>query len=158
MTNVAFPSIEDYRDIEPLMRLKIIQKDNCLAEKVLEAIHARSLSNGLQLPMLVLQREIRGLLSVRTTRKLTQKKQYRIKISIFHYYKKLIEWRKTNPVVVYGKYELILADDERIYAYTRTLEEEQLPVICTFSDGEAVFHLPETLSFTDKEILIANYD
>lgn len=74
--------------------------------------------------------------------------------SVFHYYKKLIALRKQNPVIVYGKYELLLADSETLYVYTRTLEEEKLLVVCNFSDQETTFALPE--EFAGCPCLISN--
>ena len=52
--------------------------------------------------------------------------------SVFHYYKKLIQLRKENPVIVYGTYDLILDSHEEIYAFTRTLDEDRLLVILNF--------------------------
>lgn len=74
--------------------------------------------------------------------------------SVFHYYKKLIALRKQNPVMVYGKYELLLEDSEELFVYTRTLEEEKLLVVCSFSDKETVFEIPD--EFVGKACLIAN--
>ncbi|MGE1166969.1 glucohydrolase, partial [Peribacillus simplex] len=37
--------------------------------------------------------------------------------SIFYYYKKLIELRKNNEIVVYGSYDLILDNSPSIFAY-----------------------------------------
>ena len=56
--------------------------------------------------------------------------------SVFHYYKKLIELRKKNPIMVYGKYDLMLEDSEELFVYTRTLDEEKLLVVCSFCDHE----------------------
>ena len=74
--------------------------------------------------------------------------------SVFHYYKKLIALRKQNPVMVYGKYELLLEDSEELFVYTRTLEEEKLLVVCSFSDKETVFEIPD--EFVGKACLISN--
>ena len=74
--------------------------------------------------------------------------------SVFHYYKKLIALRKQNPIMVYGKYELLLEDSEELFVYTRTLEEEKLLVVCSFSDKETVFEIPD--EFVGKACLISN--
>ena len=50
--------------------------------------------------------------------------------SVFAYYKRLIRLRKENPVMVYGKYELLLPEDKDLYVYTRTDEDTQLYVVC----------------------------
>ncbi len=77
--------------------------------------------------------------------------------SVFHYYKRLIQLRKENPVIVYGTYDLILDEHEEIYAFTRTLEGEWLVVILNFSRNSPMFYLPENISFSSAELLISNY-
>ncbi|MDO4623068.1 MAG: alpha-glucosidase [Eubacteriales bacterium] len=76
--------------------------------------------------------------------------------SVFSYYKKLIHLRKENPVMVYGKYELLLPEDEDLYVYTRTDDDTQLYVLCNFTDKERTLAIPD--AFRDTEVLIANYD
>ncbi len=39
--------------------------------------------------------------------------------SVYHFYQKLIRLRKTHPVFVDGKFDLLLPEDERIFAYIR---------------------------------------
>lgn len=74
--------------------------------------------------------------------------------SVFHYYKKLIALRKENPIIVYGKYELLLEDSQELFVYTRTLESEKLLTVCSFCDHETTFTIPE--EFVGAQCLIAN--
>ncbi len=74
--------------------------------------------------------------------------------SVFHYYKKLITLRKQHPIIVYGSYELLLKESEQIFAYTRTLEQEKLLVVCNFTDTAVSFQIPE--EFKNAKCLIAN--
>ena len=76
--------------------------------------------------------------------------------SIFHYYKKLIALRKQNPVMVYGKYELLLEESEDLFVYTRTLDDEKLLVVCNFTDKEVSFMIPG--AFMGAPCLIANLE
>lgn len=78
--------------------------------------------------------------------------------SIFSYYKKLIRLRKEHEIIVYGTYDLLYPEDEKLYVFTRTLGEEKLLVICNFS--EETVELPEDLKamiVEQKGILIRNY-
>ena len=77
---------------------------------------------------------------------------------MFHYYKKLIQLRKENPIIVYGSYDLILDDHEEIYAFTRTLDDDRLLVILDFSENTPEFNLPENITFATSELLISNYN
>ena len=74
--------------------------------------------------------------------------------SVFHYYQKLISLRKQYPIIVYGKYELLLKDDENLFVYTREMENEKLLTVCNFSGKEQVLELPE--EFVNAQCLIAN--
>ena len=76
---------------------------------------------------------------------------------IWNYYKKLIQLRKQNPIIVYGTYELLLPDSEELYVYTRTLEEQQILVICNYSENQVEFEVPETFANAERTIWIGNY-
>ncbi len=65
--------------------------------------------------------------------------------------------RKSDPVIVSGRYRLILADDTAIYAFTRTLDDDCLLVILNFTASTPVFLLPPDLPAGGAELLISNY-
>lgn len=58
--------------------------------------------------------------------------------------------------MVYGNYELLLEDSEELFAYTRTLEQEKLLVVCNFTDKKTVFTIPA--EFVGMPCLISNLD
>ena len=76
--------------------------------------------------------------------------------SVFHHYRKLIELRKTLPVFRDGFFTLLCPEDENIFAYTRDTETEHLLVVCSFTDKELPFALPE--AYHGSKLLISNYD
>ena len=76
--------------------------------------------------------------------------------SVFHYYRKLIALRKQNPVIVYGKYELLFRESQELFVYTRTLEQEKLLVVCNFSSQETPFAVPD--EFVGAPLLISNME
>ena len=53
--------------------------------------------------------------------------------SILDYYKKIIKLRHKEEVIVYGDYTDIEYKNKKLYAYKRTLENDELYVICNFT-------------------------
>ncbi len=164
MTNVAFPSIEDYRDIATRNLYRELVEDRGMdREAVMELVHRNSRDNA-RTPMQWDDSENAGF--TRATPWINVNPNYpRINVrqaladpeSIFYYYQRLIRLRKANPVLVYGRYDLMLDEDEAIYAFTRTLEDERLLVILNFTASAPVFVLPEDLPAHNTTLLIANY-
>ena len=83
------------------------------------------------------------------------KEQMEREDSVFHYYQKLISLRKKEPVIVYGTFALLMPEDEDIFMYTRTYEQEKLLVICNFSQKERELEIPE--EWERGTILLGNY-
>lgn len=75
--------------------------------------------------------------------------------SVFHYYRKLIALRKRYEIIVYGTYELLLPEDERLFMYKRMLDGRQLLVVCNFSSQKASCRIPD--EFVKGGALIGNY-
>ncbi|GIM29123.1 alpha-glucosidase [Clostridium polyendosporum] len=164
MTNVSFKSLEDYRDIETLNAynelVKIKGKDPA---EMMTAIYAKSRDNA-RTPMQWDDNENAGFTTGTPWIKVNPNyKQINVnsqlydKNSIFNYYKKLISIRKQSEIVVYGTYDLILENHQEIYAYTRTLGDQKLLVICNFTENTPVFNLPEEIKYNSKEFIIGNY-
>ncbi|MBO5323401.1 MAG: alpha-glucosidase [Oscillospiraceae bacterium] len=75
--------------------------------------------------------------------------------SVFHYYRRLIELRKTHEVFRKGKFVLLLPEDPNVFAYLRQTEEENLLVICNFSDKQQ--SLEEICVPENAKLLLGNY-
>ena len=75
--------------------------------------------------------------------------------SVFYYYQKLIEIRKTHDVIRSGSFTLLCPEDENVFAYTRDTENEHLLVVCNFSGEEQTFDMPE--AYRNAPVLLSNY-
>lgn len=164
MTNVSFKSLDDYRDIETLSsyteQVNINGKDPA---EMMAAIYARGRDNA-RTPMQWDDSENAGFTSGTPWIKLNPNyKHINVKVqlkepdSIFNYYKELINIRKENQIVIYGTYDLILEDNKELYAYTRTLGEERLLIICNFTDTISNFNLPEDIKYNSQKLIVGNY-
>jgi oligo-1,6-glucosidase len=165
MTNVAFDSIDDYRDVETLnMYKEVVGEKGEDPRETLKIIHAKSRDNA-RTPMQWNAAEQAGFtngtpwIKVNPNyREINVEQALADPGSVFYYYQKLIRLRKENPVIVYGKYDLILGGHEQIYAFTRTLDDDRLLVILNFSTDSPVFHLPEEIALRNADLMISNYD
>jgi oligo-1,6-glucosidase len=165
MTNVAFESIEDYRDIETLnLYRELVEAKGLDPQAVLAIIHAKSRDNA-RTPMQWDDSEQAGFTSSvpwikvnPNSKEINVKQALADPNSVYYYYQKLIRLRKNNPIIVYGSYDLILSDHEEIYAFTRTLDNDRLLVILNFSKSNSVFSLPAPVHFSTIELLISNYE
>jgi len=61
---------------------------------------------------------------------------------VFHHYRRLIELRHTMPIVVAGDFQLSAAEDPKLFAYLRTLDDERLLVVANMSNDEVRFVPP----------------
>lgn len=164
MTNVEFASIEDYRDIETLnFYHEFVDENGGDPQAAMEIIHAKSRDNA-RTSMQWNASQHAGFTSGTpwigvnpnyTTINVEQDRNS--PNSIFAYYQQLIRLRKTNAVMVYGTYDLILDDHPEIYAFTRTLGSDRLLVILNFTEHQPVFMLPDDLQVEKPTLLIANY-
>ncbi|SNZ04493.1 oligo-1,6-glucosidase/alpha-glucosidase [Natronoarchaeum philippinense] len=78
--------------------------------------------------------------------------------SIWHYYRELIDLRDDRDIFVYGDYELLLPDHSEVFAYRRTLGDEELIAVCNFFGGEPEVDLAEIVGDRDADLLVSNYD
>ncbi|MCY8673763.1 alpha-glucosidase C-terminal domain-containing protein, partial [Bacillus haynesii] len=78
--------------------------------------------------------------------------------SIFYHYKKLNELRKEFDIITTGDYQLILEDNQELYAYLRNGADEKLLVINNFYGKETEFQLPDDIDIEgyDAKVLISN--
>ena len=76
--------------------------------------------------------------------------------SCLNYFRKMVQLRKNNPVLVYGDYQQLLPKHEQIYAYIRTLNDEKALVILNFSEEEIDLQLSKDIAL--KKELINNLE
>jgi len=76
--------------------------------------------------------------------------------SVFHHYRRLIELRHKEPAVAHGDFHMLLPHDERVYAFTRRLEDVELLVLGNFSGEEAPADVPDAAGWAGSELLLGN--
>src|SRR5690625_2170120 len=84
-------------------------------------------------------------------------KQLREKDSILQFYKDMIQLKKKHTIFTYGSYDLLLPDDEQIFAYKRELDGQLAVIVTNLSDQETVWEVDDHMKITDKQIILSNY-
>ncbi|MGI8313732.1 glycoside hydrolase family 13 protein [Halobacillus mangrovi] len=163
MTNVQFPSIEDYNDVAIKNLYENEMDEGKSHEEVMEVIWQSGRDNS-RTPMQWSNRKNAGFsieipwLKVNPNFKdINVDQSINDRHSIYHYYKNLIQLRKDHPVLIYGDYELILPQHDQIFAYTRSLGKEKVLVITNLFSAEADFTLPDHLNDKYAKLMISNY-
>ena len=165
MTTCPFNTLENFRDLESINAFhELTEQGKMTEEEMMAAIGYKGRDNA-RTPMQWDDSANAGFSGADATpwimvnpnyTKINAKDQVSREDSVFKYYQKLIKLRHESDLIVYGTYDLILDDDNDIYAYIRTLGDEKLIVYCNFSENTREVELPE--EFTDGKILISNYN
>lgn len=162
MTNVPFASMDEFRDIESINAYREYTENGIIApEDMMKYLNYKSRDNA-RTPMQWSDEENGGFTKGTPWIKINPnyttinaREQMEREDSVFHYYQKLISLRKKEPVIVYGTFALLMPEDEDIFMYTRTYEQEKLLVICNFSQKERELEIPE--EWERGTILLGNY-
>lgn len=162
MTNCPFPTLENLRDIESINAFhELTEAGKVNPEDMMRYIRLRGRDNA-RTPM-----QWDGSANAGFTTgtpwimvnpnytEINAKTEMEDPDSVFRYYQKIIGLRKKEKVMVYGTYQLLDPDNEKLYVYTRTLDNEKLLVICNFTEEEETYSVPE--EFSKGEVLISSY-
>ena len=161
MTNVRFPDISDYKDIETLNLYRERLEGGYKKEDIMRSIYGKSRDNA-RTPMQWSAGQSAGFttgipwIAVNPNyTEINAEEERKDPDSVYHFYRKLIRLRKTYPVFVDGKFDLLLPEDERIFAYTRTDGMHQMLVCANFTGETAA--CPMDGKWKNAEMLIHNY-
>ena len=162
MTNTVFNSVDDFRDLESVNAYRELVESGLYTDGDMFPKIAHKSRDNARTPMQWDASENAGFttgtpwISVNPNyKKINVADQLKREDSVFHYYQKLIRLRKENEIIVYGNYELLLPEDENIFAYTRTLDNKKLLVVCNFSKSEQKFDFS---GYENAKVLISNYN
>ena len=162
MTNCPFPTLEDLRDIESINAFhELTEAGKVNPEDMMRYIRLRGRDNA-RTPMQWDDSANAGfttgtpwIMVNPNYTEINAKTEMEDPDSVFRYYQKIIGLRKKEKVMVYGTYQLLDPDNEKLYVYTRTLDNEKLLVICNFTEEEETYSVPE--EFSKGEVLISSY-
>ncbi|WP_400076666.1 alpha-glucosidase [Winogradskyella sp. R77965] len=163
MSNVAYPSIEDYNDVETLGSWnEALARGEDMTE-FLKLVHKQSRDNA-RTPIQWNSTKNAGF-SIGNPWLKVNKKYQTINVeaqeqdenSILNFYRRMIAFRKANPVMVYGDYECINKADKNLYIYKRWNDHESYIILLNFSNDMQSINNSE-LNLSKTELKVSNYD
>lgn len=166
MTNPEFESIEDYRDVESINYYNILKDKGIKKEEIIDILKNKSRDNSrtpMQWDDSINSGFTRGTPWINVSKKYKEINAYnnvKDEDSIFYYYKKLINLRKEEDAIAYGDYRILDKDNEKVYAYERSLDNSLVIVVNNFYKEEAEFNLSKEIDLDNKkiEVLLSNYE
>ncbi|WP_063654064.1 glycoside hydrolase family 13 protein [Aliivibrio fischeri] len=164
MTNVAFDTLEEYKDIETLNFYRVKTESGVSHESMMKGIHANSRDNA-RTPMHWDSSDNAGFTQGTPWIKLNPNypeinvaAALEDKNSIFYHYQKLIALRKQNSVIVYGDFIPLFETHSAVFAYERKDNEQHFIVLNNFSAEPQTLELPEHIANRSVECLISNLE
>lgn len=164
MTNVVFPTIDDYRDIETLHMYRDRMAAGYGEADVMRSIHAKSRDNA-RTPM---QWDTSANAGFTTGTPWMQVNPNYAAInaadeaadgsSVFHYYQTLIRLRKQYPIFSEGDFTLLFADHPALFAYQRRLGAQVMTVLCNFYEEPLTLPAAQVSALPLDTLLLGNYD
>ncbi len=139
MANIRFTDIGDYRDLMTINYYNRLRREGGDLREFLAAQAEVSRDNG-RTPMQWSADANAGF--TRGTPWIRINPDYRtVNVaaaerdtgSVLHYFRRLIRLRKAEPVLVYGRYQLLDRGNPEVFAYTRSLSGRTLMVALSFS-------------------------
>ena len=161
MRNAEFKSLDEIDDVESHNIAKILSKFP-FKKKFMNLLYEVSRDNA-RTPMLWDDSEYAGFSTVKPWLRVNPSKDVinvknalSNKDSLFYFYKKLIDFKKNNKVIRDGEFKMIAINNPYFFAYERTLNNEKVVVIASFSKKERKFAYSNKLN--SNGIVISNYE
>ena len=162
MTNAHFTSIDQYMDVESRNYYEILLQNGKSKEEALHILAERSRDNS-RTPMQWADAENAGFTEGKPWIEV-QKNYARISVeteekddtSILTFYKKLIAFRKHQPVISQGEVHFLENLPEAVMGYERIWQEKKLIVFCNFKEDE--IQIPYSADWKEYELVLGNYE
>ena len=162
MTNPYFDKIEKYRDVESKNMYKILRDKGLSEKEVLDILMQKSRDNS-RTPVQWDDTKNAGFTSgtpwieiPENYKKINAENALKDSNSIFYHYQNLIQLRRTEELLITGRYEDIDLENKKVYAYKRVGEDAELIIIANFYDKVTEFDV-KGLDLEEAFILLSNY-
>ncbi|ATD32018.1 alpha-glucosidase [Macrococcoides bohemicum] len=163
MTNYPFETIDDFDDVHAKNIYNQELKKGMTKEAVLEMLGRISRDNT-RTPMQWDDTKNAGFTTGTPWLKVNPNYeeinvfvQERKEDSLLNFYKKMIQLKKDNLTLTYGSFDLIYPEDKNVFAYTRTLEDEQFIILGNLSHNKVTLKTDDKLNLAKEKQVLNNY-
>jgi oligo-1,6-glucosidase len=161
MSNIYMDKIEDYRDVDALNGYKNCVNHGGDVKEYMERMQLFSRDNS-RTPFQWSNKTNAGFTTGKPWLKINPNysvvnaaAQEKDPNSVLNYFRNMVKFRKNNPILVYGDYQLLDAKNPKVYAYVRKYEGRRLLVLLNFSTTNSVANTGLVINTT--ELKITNY-
>ncbi len=161
MTNIKFDSIGDYKDIETLNMYQHLKETGGDPHQFIEDQKIVARDNGrtpFQWDTTANAGFTTGTPWIKVNpnyETINVEQEEEDPNSVLNYFKKVVQLRKENPVLVYGKYTLLDKENPDVYAYTREINGDKILVLLNFTSKTATVHTG--IDTGKAKLLLGNY-
>lgn len=154
MTNVSYESINDYQDIETLNSWRDAMEKGVDPQNFIKLVHLQSRDNA-RTPFQWDNTKNAGFTDGKPWLKtndnfelINVEKQEKDEDSVLNYYRKMVNFRKENPTLVYGDYICYQVEHPELFLFKRWDDQNNYWILLNFSEHHhnLDIQLPENLS------------
>ncbi|QNR07187.1 glycoside hydrolase family 13 protein [Macrococcoides canis] len=163
MTNFPFKDISEFDDVHAKNIYNVELADGRNANDIIADLQLNSRDNS-RTPMQWDDSENAGFtdgipwLKVNPNYKeINVENELKNENSILNFYKQMIKFKKSHEIATYGDFKLIYPDDENVFAYVRSLNDESLYVIGNLTSNSVTVS-DSKFEFNSSDIVLNNYD
>ena len=163
MMDPHYKSIDDYVDVETLNGYQMLLDKGVDKDRAFEIVVSKSRDNS-RVPMHWDDSKYAGFSNVKPWLMPTGQDEINVEKElasgeIFNHYQKLINLRKTEPLIYAGHFKELLPDNKQVFAYERYLDDstEKLVVFNNFYGNEVTVDLPAEYQDKGCTTLVDNY-
>ena len=163
MTNLRLERVEDYEDVMTANTVHIASK--LMPKKQVLRMVQEGCRDSARSPMQWSAEENAGFTTGKpwffvneNYRQINAADEERDPNSVLHFYRKLLAFRKAQPVVLRGEYRELMKDSRELYVYERSLGQQRLLVVCSFTAKLVRFEAPEGYDLAEGKLVLNNYE
>lgn len=161
MTNYPFESIETFNDVAVRNEYQIVKAQGGDVDQLLDKYRMENRDNS-RTPMQWDDSPNAGFTEGEpwfpvnpNYKQINVAQQLEDTDSVLNFYKQLIQLKKSHDIYTYGQFDLIDADNENVFAYTRQLDGKTVVVAGNLTDKQSSLTLP--FAIDDEAIKLHNY-